>query len=106
MVYTCMCISVYTSMHPRGVSAHRRNVLYNMQHTMYLSQPHLGPVSLQLMAALSVLQSLTKLADSSIGCRAVAEEGVVIVVQSDGLCEPLDGLEEVSLLPSRRLVHG
>ena len=58
---------------------------------------HLWPIGFQLMAALGIFECFLKLANASVGCRAVAEKKEVVAIESDGLGVAFDGLQEVAL---------
>ena len=75
---------------------------YNTQHITryklsYLAMvSHLWPIRFQLMALLCILKGFRELPNPGIGSRVVAEEKVVVVVQCDGLCVAVNGLEEIA----------
>ena len=65
----------------------------------------LWPIRFELMASLGIIKRLSKSPDASIGGGTLAEELEIVSVESDGLCELLDGLEKVSFF-SWSLLHG
>lgn len=62
------------------------------------TQTYLRPVWFEFMASLCVFKGFWKLSDSSICCRAIVEEKVIVPVEADGFSVALNGLEEVTLL--------
>ena len=76
-----LCVHVYVCMHAC-------NVMYT----------HLWPVWFEFMTSLGVLQSLSEPAHTSVSCRAVAEEYVIVLVESDGLRVAVNGLLEVTFI--------